>query len=359
MDAEDHHLWQAAAAECNLALTDAEKLRILTDMVRARVFEQHAMKYYNAGKMAGFLDLMIGQEGGAAAVRSMLQPQDHTIGGVRGLGFAVMRGLTMRECLAELIGKQTGSCKGKGGMFSFCSPAHHHWGIHGVAAAQTPLAAGFAFAMKYRSQAGVAVCFLGDGAMNQGVFHETLNLAALFSLPIIYVVENNGFSMFTSVKRSSAFKDHLARRAEMYDMAWDHCHGYDIYAVRASLDSAMRRAREQQRPTLLEISTYRYFGFTIADAMSHRYRTKEEIDWHKEHRDPVNLWLRRLIAEGIATEAMHEEIRAAAKKEAADAVKWADAQPPPEISDISGDVYWETDHRTPASGIGRHFFNDG
>lgn len=142
MEEGDHHLWQTATAECNLALTAADKLRILTDMVRARVFEQHALKYYNAGRMGGFLDLMIGQEGGAAAVSSMLESQDHTIGGVRGIGFAVMRGLPMRECFAELMGKKAGSCKGKGGMFSFCSPAHHHWGIHGVAAAQTPLAAG-------------------------------------------------------------------------------------------------------------------------------------------------------------------------------------------------------------------------
>lgn len=358
MEAEDQYLWQTATAECNLVLTAEDKLRILTDMVRARVFEQHALRYYNAGKMGGFLDLMIGQEGGAAAVRSMLEPQDHTIGGVRGIGFAVMRGLPMRECLAELMGKKTGSCKGKGGMFSFCSPVHHHWGIHGVAAAQTPLAAGFAFAMKYRSQSGVAVCFLGDGAMNQGVFHETLNLASLFSLPVVYIVENNGYSMGTSVRRSSAFKDYLGRRAEMYDMAWDHCGGHDIYAVRAALDSAMRRAREQQRPTLLEIATYRYYGFTIADANAKKYRTQEEITWHREHRDPLDLWLRRLIAEGVATEEIHDEIRAAAKKEAADAAKWVNAQPAPEIPEIGEDVYWETDHATPASRIGRHVFND-
>jgi len=358
MDAGNDDLWKTAGAACNLALSPEAKLRILTDMERARAFEQHALKNYNAGKMGGFLDLMIGQEGGAAAVRSMLEPQDHTIGGVRGIGFAVMRGLPMRECFAELMGKKTGSCKGKGGMFSFCSPVHHHWGIHGVAAAQTPLAAGFAFAMKYRNQSGVSVCFLGDGAMNQGVFHETLNLAALFSLPVIYVVENNGFAMLTSVKRSSAFKEHLAGRAEMYDMAWDRCAGHDIYAVRACLDAAMKRARGEQRPTLLEISTYRYFGATVADAMNHCYRTKQEIEWYKANRDPLKLWLERLIGEGIAAEATHEEIRAAARKEAVEAAEWANAQPAPEISDISEDVYWETDHGSAASRTGRHFFDD-
>jgi pyruvate dehydrogenase E1 component alpha subunit len=355
---EDRHLWQAATAECNLALTTADKLCILTDMVRARVFEQQALKYYKAGQMGGWLMLTIGQEGTAAAVRSMLSPEDHTISGVRGLGFAVMRGISMRECMAELMGKRGGSSKGKGGMFSFFSPERHHWGIHGLAAAHTPLAAGFAFAMKRRNQSGVAVCLMGDGAMNQGVFHETLNLAGLFSLPVIYIVENNGYSMGTSVMRSSACKDYLGRRAEMYDMDWDHCGGHDIYAVRACLHSAMRRAREHQRPTLLEISTYRYYGFTIADANHKKYRTDEEIEWHRANRDPVNLWLRRLIAEGVATEELHREIHGAAKNEAAEAVVWARAQPVPEICEICGDVYWETDHATAASRIGHHFFND-
>ena len=357
-DGNADELWQQAEAGINRALTPEAKLHILSDMVRARVFEQQAITEYLNGKMGGFLNLMIGQEGGAAAVQSMLTPLDHTISGIRGLGFAIMRGLPMRECYAELMGRSGGSSKGKGGMYSFFSPERHHWGIHGLAAAHTPLAAGLAFALKYQGIPGAVVCIMGESAMNQGVYHETMNLAALFSLPVVFVVENNGFGMFTSVGRSSAFRDCLARRAEMYDMEWDRCAGHDIYAVRACLAPALGRARENHRPSLVEISTYRYYGWSVADANHQKYRTREEIEWHKENRDPVTLWNRRLMEEGIASESTMAGIRKEAKEEAREAVAWALESPIPAIDEITDDVYWETDHRTAASGIGRHFFND-
>ncbi|RYD31821.1 MAG: pyruvate dehydrogenase (acetyl-transferring) E1 component subunit alpha, partial [Verrucomicrobiaceae bacterium] len=248
--------------------------------------------------------------------------------------------------------------KGMGGSMHIFSKEHGFYGGHGIVGAQIPVGAGIAFADKYFNTGGVTMTYFGDGAARQGSLHEAFNMAMLWKLPVVFIVENNGFSMGTSVKRSSAFKDHLGRRAEMYDMDWDRCAGHDIYAIRACLDSAMRRAREHQRPTLLEISTYRYFGFTVADANTKKYRTPDDIAWHREHRDPVDLWMQRLIQEGIAKEALHEQVRSAAKKEAGEAVRWACAQPAPEISDISRDVYWETDHGTPASRIGRHFFDD-
>lgn len=358
MEGTAGHLWETAGHAINRVLTPDAKLAILSGLVRARVFEQAALQQFNCGMMAGWLNLQIGQEGVSAGVQSLLTPADHTISGVRGLGFAIMRGLPMRECYAELMGRRTGCSKGKGGMFSFFSPERNHWGIHGVAAAHTPLAAGLAFAMKQREERGVAVCMMGDGAVNQGVFHETLNLAGLFSLPVVFVIENNGFGMFTSVRRSSAFKDCLARRAEMYDISWDRCEGHDVYAVRSCVAPALERAREELRPTVLEVSTFRYCGATVADANNHKYRTKEEIDWHKQHRDPVDLWNQRLIHVGIAGETTLSEMRDLAKQEAREAIGWAREQAPPEIGEIKEDVYWETDHQTPAAGIGRHFFDD-
>ena len=175
---------------------------------------------------------------------------------------------------------------------------------------------------------------------------------------MVFVIENNGFGMFTSVRRSSAFKDCLARRAEMYDIAWDLCEGHDVYAVRSCVAPALERAREELRPTVLEVSTFRYLGATVADANNHKYRTRDEIEWHKKHRDPVNLWSQRLITEGIAGDATLAELKELAKREAWEAVEWAREQAPPEIGEICEDVYWETDHQTPASRIGRHFFDD-
>lgn len=269
-----------------------------------------------------------------------------------------MTGIPMVSCMAELMGRIGGISKGKAGMFSCFAPQLNHWGIHGLAAAQTPLASGLAFAMKLREIKGAVVCFLGDGAVNQGVYHEVLNLSALFGLPVVFLIENNGYAMGMSVKRSSAFKDYLAQRAETYGIEWDVCGGHDIYALRACLEPALERARNEFRPTVIEVETYRYYGFTVADANHKRYRTPDEIEWHKQNRDPLNLWNARLIEEGVISDTAIGEMRGAAKIEAAEAVKSACKSPPPLISEITDDVYWEVDHRTPAASHGRYFFDD-
>lgn len=257
--------------------------------------------------------------------------------------------------MAELFGNANGCSKGKGGMFSYYAPNRNHWGCHGLAAAQTPLAAGLAFALKQREIPGAVVCFLGDGAVNQGVYHESLNLAGLFGLPVVYLIENNGYAMGTSVARSSSFKECLARRAEGYDIDWGRCGDGDLYELRAKVWAALERARHEKRPTVLEVETYRYYGFTVADANAKKYRSPEEIEERKK-RDPLDGWRRHLQDEGILDDTAAENMDLAAKAEVKAAVEFAEAGRPLGIEDIVADVYWESDHDTPASRIGRHFF---
>jgi len=333
------------------------KIDLLRQMMRSRRFEQKALSYYQAGKIGGWLILSIGQESVAASVRSLMGPQDHGISGPRGIGHAMVAGMPMGPCMAELFGKANGCSKGKGGMFSFYDPSRNHWGCHALAAAQTPLAAGLAFALKQRDIPGAVVCFLGDGAVNQGVYHESLNLAGLFGLPVVYLIENNGYALGMSVSRSSRFKECLARRAEGYDIEWDKCGDADIYQLRVKVWTALERARQERRPTVLEVDTYRYFGFSVADANSKRYRTAEEIEERKK-RDPLRLWKEHLVEEGILSEAQAEEISLLAKEEAAEAAKVAEEGEPPMVSEIVSDVYWESDHDTELSRIGRHFFGE-
>lgn len=333
------------------------KIDLYRQMMRIRRFEQAAMKKYMWGDIGGWMILSIGQEAVAAGVRSLMGPADHGISGPRGIGHALAAGVKMGPIMAEFHGKSNGCSKGKAGAFSFYEPSRHHWGCHGIAAAQTPLAAGLAFALKLREIKGVVFCFLGDGAVNQGVYHESLNLAGLFGLPVIYVIENNGYAMGTSVSRSSKFTECLARRAETYGVEWDLFSDEDPYELRARIQPAIDRAREHQRPTVLEISTYRYFGFSIADSMHKTYRTSEEIEERKS-RDPMMLWGRRLIDEGILDAEGLAIISEEAKAEALASVAFAENGVVPAIPDISSDVYWETDHATESSKIGRYFFDD-
>lgn len=333
------------------------KLDVLRTMLRIRRFEQEALKYYTAGRMGGFLILSIGQESIAAAVRSLMGPHDHGLSGVRGLGHAIAAGMEMNPCMAEFFGKASGCSQGKGGFAAFYAPGKNHWGCYPIAAAHTPLAAGLAFALKQREIPGAVVCFLGEGSVNQGVYHESLNLAGLFSLPVVYLIENNGYAMGMSVSRSSRFKECLARRAEGYDIEWDKTGDGDLYELRARVGVALQRARVESRPTVIEIPTYRHYGFTVADANHKKYRTPEEVEFMKESRDPVRRWKETLIAEGLLDQSDFEALDAEAKSEAIASAKFADQANPPEIADIMKHVYWETDNQTPASKIGRHFFD--
>jgi pyruvate dehydrogenase E1 component alpha subunit len=346
-----------ADAAINSRLTKEEKIRFLREMFRIRRFEQTSLKYYNLGKMGGFLHLYSGQEAVAVGTISLLGENDHVITAYRDHGHALAVGMDMKACMAELFGKATGCSKGKGGSMHFFAPDKNYWGGHGIVGGQTPLGLGLAFGLKYKGLRGCCLCYLGDGAVNQGTFHESLNLAALFKLPVIYVIENNGYSMGTSQQRSSSFQETLAKRAEGYNMAWDVFNGEDLYEVRAKTQIAVDRAHNDSEPTLLEIQTYRYYGHSVADANAKKYRTPEEIEKYKANHDPLRIWSRRLIEEGILTETEIEELDVEAKEETNDAVKFAEESPFPEEKEILSDVYWNVDHQTDAAKQGRYFFD--
>ena len=354
----DTHTLDFSGSPINQSLSADDKIGLYRTMSRIRRFEQAALKYYNAGKMGGFLHLYIGQESVAVGTLSLCGDNDHNITAYRCHAHALASGMNMNECMAELYGKATGCSKGKGGSMHFFAPDKNYWGGHGIVAGQTPLGLGLGYGLKYKGLEGCALSFMGEGAVNQGAFHESLNIAALFEIPVVFIIENNGYSMGTSQKRSSSYRGCLAQRAEGYDMDWDVVDGSDIYQVRAKAHIAMERARKQHKPSILEITTYRYYGHSVADANAKKYRTPEEIQRYKDNHDPINLWRQKLISEGVLTEAAAKEIDDAAKEEAAASVEFAEQSPPPTIEDIMDDVYWESDNNTEASKIGRHFFND-
>ena len=200
--------------------------------------------------------------------------------------------------------------------------------------------------------------FFGDGAINQGVIAESLNLASLWDLPIVFIIENNGYSMGTSLERSSSIQNHLAERAEGFNMQWETVNGSNFYELRAKLHHAMERARHESKPLLLEIDTYRYYGHSVADANNKKYRTAEEIEAYKTNHDPIMRWERQLLNEGVITEAALKSLDEAAKAEAAASVVFAEASPWPEPASIFTDIYSEVDQDSEAGRTGVHFFSD-
>jgi pyruvate dehydrogenase E1 component alpha subunit len=345
-------------AEINKSLTPERKISFLRDMFRIRRFEQTSLKYYNQGMMGGFLHLYIGQEAVAVGTVSLLGDNDHVITAYRDHGHALAVGMSMEECMAELFGKATGCSRGKGGSMHFFAPDKNYWGGHGIVGGQTPLGLGLAYGLKYKGIKGCCLCFLGDGAVNQGAYHESLNLAALWKLPVVYVIENNKYSMGTTLERSSAIRNCLAERADGYGIVWDLANGEDLYEVRAKTHAAIRRAHEESLPTVLELDTYRYYGHSVADANAKKYRSADEIERYKTYHDPLRLWRKRLVEEGVITDEQADAIDAEVKKEVAAAATFAIDSPTPEPDSIFEDVYWEVDNDTEAGGTGRHFFGD-
>lgn len=344
-------------APINKKLSKEAKIDLFKTIIGIRRFEERSLRAYNQGKIGGFLHLYIGQEAVAAGIVSLMEENDHIITAYRDHGHALAVGMSMNECMAEMYGKYTGCSKGKGGSMHFFAPDKHYWGGHGIVAGQTPLGAGLAFALKYKGLKGCALCFLGDGAVNQGSFMETLNLVALWGIPVIFVIENNGYSMGTSLKRSSAYEN-LAHRGDAFNIKWEVCEGHDVFEVREVADRAMKYAREEMKPFILEVQTYRYRGHSVADANHEKYRTKEEIEEYKRTKDPVNVLRQQLIAEGTLTEDEAKAIDAAVKEEAEASAKFAEDSPYAPRSEIQTDVYWEYDNDSEGKLKGTYFFND-
>ncbi|HQU08380.1 MAG TPA: pyruvate dehydrogenase (acetyl-transferring) E1 component subunit alpha [Opitutales bacterium] len=345
---------EAHKAKINTALKAEDKVQLFRQMVRIRAFEERAVRAYQQSHIGGFCHTYIGQESVAVGMLSLLGPDDHCITAYRDHAHAMMVGMTMNECMAELYGKYTGCSKGKGGSMHYFAPDKNYWGGHGIVGAQTPLGAGIAFALKYEDKKGACLCYLGDGAVNQGAFHEALNLAALWELPVIYVIENNRYSMGTCQARSSAGAQ-LAQRAEGYGMDWAVVAGNDLYAVRAQTQAALEYAHKTSRPMILEVDTYRYRGHSMSDP-DQTYRTKEEIAEYRHRHDPILLFGNVLKKEKVLDEAQIESMEQAAREEAEAAAQFAAASPFPPAEEIYKDVYWETDHPNERSSQGTLYF---
>jgi pyruvate dehydrogenase E1 component alpha subunit len=344
----------ASRAPINARLTAPERLDLYRLMVRIRRFEERCLRAYQQGKIGGFLHLYIGQEAVAVGCCSVMQKTDHVITAYRDHGHALAVGMSPNELMAEMYGKATGCSKGKGGSMHFFDPSRNFWGGHGIVGGQVPLGAGLAFALKYQEIPGACLTFMGDGAVNQGAVHETFNLAALWNLPVVFVIENNGYSMGTSQRRSSAGPS-LAKRAEAYGMEWDVCNGHELYDVREKADKMLQLARQQSRPSVIEIMTYRYRGHSVADPDS-TYRTKDEIENYRRTKDPLTLIHETLIAEGVLNDDLAKEIDTAARAEADRAAEFADASPFPTSDDILKDIYWDEDNPARKTSQGRIVF---
>ena len=345
---------EASRAPVNARLTTPERLGLYRVMVRIRRFEERSLRAYQQGKIGGFLHLYIGQEAVAVGCCSVMEKNDHVITAYRDHGHALAVGMNPNELMAEMFGKASGCSKGKGGSMHFFDPSRNFWGGHGIVGGQVPLGAGIAFAIKHRGIAGACLTFMGDGAVNQGAVHETYNLASLWNLPVVFVIENNGYSMGTSQRRSSAGPS-LAKRAEAYGMDWDVCNGHELYDVREKADRMLQLARQQSRPSVLEIMTYRYRGHSVADPDS-TYRTKDEIENYRRTKDPLTLIHDTLMAEGVLTAELAREIDASARAEADRAADFAEASPFPATEDILKDIYWEEDNPSQMLSRGRIIF---
>jgi len=326
---------KAAKAPVNASLSAERKIELYSQMVRIRRFEERSVRCYQQGKIGGFCHTYIGQEAVAVGSISVLDDKDQIITAYRDHAHALAVGMSMNELMAEMFGKFTGCSKGKGGSMHFFAPDKRFWGGHGIVGGQTPLGAGLAFALKYQDIKGCCLCYLGDGAVNQGAYHEALNLAALWKLPVIYIIENNLYSMGTSQVRSSAGNP-LAKRALGYDMDYDVADGNDIYMVREKTAEAVHRAKEECLPTILEFKTYRYRGHSMSDPET--YRTKEEVE-EKKKTDPIQIFESYLVADGTLDDERIQTIDEAAKKEAADSNAFAEESPFPPAEELFTDVY--------------------
>lgn len=309
-------------------------------MLLQRKFEEKAGQLYGQQKIRGFCHLYIGQEACSSGSVSALTKDDKWITAYRDHGFPLALGTDPKAIMAELYGKATGTTKGKGGSMHIFDKEHNFIGGHGIVGAQIPLGAGIAFAEKYNKTTNLCMCFFGDGAVRQGALHEAFNMAMTWKLPVIFVVENNGYAMGTSVNRTSNVTD-LYTIGEGYDMPSEPVDGMDVEAVHDAVSRAAERARRGDGPTFLEFKTYRYRGHSMSDPQ--KYRTKEEVEEYKK-RDPIEMTKDRILTNGIATEEELAAIDVKIKQIVEESVKFSEESPWPDPSEIFTDMYVEPDY---------------
>ncbi len=315
---------------------DKELLReMLYQMVLGRVFEQKCAEIYRIGKIGGFCHLYIGQEAIAVGTMMALKEGDYVITSYRDHVQAMVAGITPEAVMAELYGKSGGNVKGKGGSMHMFSKEKGFFGGHGIVGGQIGVGTGMAYAQKYKGTDNLTLCFFGEAAVNQGIFHESLNMAELWDLPIIYICENNKYGMGTSQTRAMSISS-VSKKAEGYGMAGEFVDGMDVMAVRDATLRAIKLAREESRPTLLEIRAYRYMGHSMSDPG--KYRTSEEIKKYQE-RDPIVLFKDSLKEAKVFTDKDFEEIENQAKEATQKAVDFAEESPLPDESELFTDIF--------------------
>jgi pyruvate dehydrogenase E1 component alpha subunit len=325
-----------AASTTNAAL----HREMLHSMLLQRRFEERTAEAYALGKIGGFCHLYIGQEAVSTGVLSVLRSDDYVITTYRDHGQALARGIAPRAVMAELFGRVDGVVKGKGGSMHLFDRNVNFLGGHGIVGAHVPLATGIGFAIKYRGTDQVCVCFMGESVVNTGAFHEALNMAGLWKLPVLYVIENNRYGMGTALERASAIHD-IFQRGASYNMPREQCDGQDVFAVREAAQEAIARARREQLPTLLEVRTYRFMGHSMSDAVSGTYRSKAELD-EQMKRDPIMLLRLHMQEAGELTDADLQAMDAELKAVVQDAWDFADKSPEPPLESLYEDVYVDT-----------------
>jgi pyruvate dehydrogenase E1 component alpha subunit len=316
-------------------LEQRDEVEMLALMLLIRRFEERASQQYQARKIGGFCHLYIGQEAVAVGAVAAVRDDDYIITAYRDHGHALARGTSANACMAELFGKETGCSHGLGGSMHFFDKANHLYGGHAIVGAHVPLAAGMAFASKYRSEDRVTLCFFGDGAINQGAFHEALNLVALYKLPIVLICENNLFAMGTSVKRSTSLKQ-IVDRSEGYDIPGEIVDGMNFREVRDKLSEIVASIRKDPHPAFVEARTYRYRGHSMSDPAS--YRTKEELEKYRLD-DPITRLRAQLTREGKLTNEEFDRLDTKAKETVLGSVKFAEQSPEPSLESLHDYTY--------------------
>jgi len=327
------------------SLSNDTLLKWLRDMQLIREFETRCMQAYQQAKIGGFCHIYIGQEASAVGTFACINDDDPVICAYRDHGHALARGMSVEACMAEMLGKLSGCAKGKGGSMHMFDRPHWLFGGHGIVGAQTPVGAGLAFGHKYEREVlkksldgsdakkKVTLCYLGDGALNQGALHEAKNLAGLFSLPVIYIVENNGYSMGTSIERGTTMADDLGKKAAAYGMDYLEVEGMDILTIYDRFKPLADECREDQKPAFVNLVTYRYQGHSMSDPQ--KYRTKDEVEEWKE-RDSIARLAHHLMSERECLSEdewndMQKELRSEVKDGISEAEKGEDPDPEKEL----------------------------
>lgn len=310
--------------------------KMLYEMLLIRRFEEKAAQMYGLQKIGGFLHLYIGQEAVAVgSIAALDLSRDYVVTGYRDHGHAIACGMHPNELMAELFGKVTGCSKGKGGSMHFFSAEKHFLGGNGIVGAQIPMATGVALTLRNQKKKGVVLCYFGDGAVHQGSLHESFNMARIWNLPVIYIIENNQYGMGTDFRRVSAVTDFF-KISDAYNMPGKQVNGMDVIEVYQTTKEFMKLAIEEGIPSLLEIKTYRYKGHSMSDPA--KYRTKEELEQYRQQ-DPILILKKDMLDVGYLTEEEFQQLDERVKKICEEAVKFAEESPEPPLEELYSDIY--------------------